>query len=110
MLLPNGERAIIDQRKLAEYCLSPEHDEGSHKAWLFRQLLDLGPEDCELLIAALRNAAATGKALPGILDRYGQRYVIDFAVTGLKGDATVRSAWIIRAGEVLPRLVTCYIL
>ncbi len=110
MLLPNGERAIIDQRKLSDYCLSPEHDEGAHKARLFGRLLGLGQEDVEQLIAELRSAAASGNAVPGVLDRYGQRYVIDFPMTGPAGGTVVRSAWIIRTSETLPRLVTCYIL
>ncbi len=65
MKLPNSREAIIDERKLTEYCLSEEHDEGSHKALLFRQLLGLGLEDAELLIAALRNAAQSGDASTG---------------------------------------------
>ena len=110
MLLPNGERAIIDQRKLIGYCLSLEHDEGAHKALLFRQALGLGHENVDLLIEGLRNAAATASASPGVTDRYGRRYVIDFPMTGPAGQAVVRSAWIIRTDETLPRLVTCYIL
>ena len=45
MLLPNGERAIIDQRKLVGYCLSLEHDEGRTRLWLFRHVLGLGQEN-----------------------------------------------------------------
>jgi hypothetical protein len=110
MFLPNGEQAIIDEQKLVDYCLNVEHDEGAHKAWLFRRLLGLGQEDVELLIAALRDAAATGNAVQGATDRYGRRYVIDFPMTGPAGRPVVRSAWIVRTGESLPRLVTCYIL
>jgi hypothetical protein len=110
MELPHGERAIIDERKVTEYCLSTEHDEGSHKALLFRRLLGLGLEDAELLIAALRKAARTSDATLGRTDRYGQRYVIDFTMAGPAGRGVVRSAWIIRTGETVPRLATCYIL
>jgi hypothetical protein len=110
MKLPNGERAIIDERKVVEYCLSAEHDEGVHKALLFGRLLGLERKDANLLIAALRNAAGTGDAALGAADRYGQRYVIDFTMTGPTDRAIVRSAWIVRTGETLPRLVTCYIL
>jgi hypothetical protein len=110
MLLPNGARAIIDPRKLVDYCLSAEHDEGMHKAWLFRRILGIGQEDVEFLAAALRNAATTRNASQGATDRYGRRYVIDFPLTGPSGGAVVRSVWVIRTGENLPRLVTCYIL
>ncbi len=110
MLLPNGERAIIDQRKLSDYCLSPEHDEGAHKARLFGRLLGLGQEDVEQLIAELRTPRRAETPCQAFLDRYGQRYVIDFPMTGPAGGTVVRSAWIIRTSETLPRLVTCYIL
>ena len=30
MTLPNGDRAIIDPRKLTDYALSPDYDEGKH--------------------------------------------------------------------------------
>jgi hypothetical protein len=35
MKLPDGDKAIIDQRKIIDYSLSPDHDDGKHKARLF---------------------------------------------------------------------------
>lgn len=110
MKLPHGENAIIDPRKLTDYSLSPDHDDGKHKAQLFRDVLGLTREHAGMLLDALRVAAVDGEALRGHADHYGQRYVIDFAFQGLTGSATIRSAWIIRRGETVPRLVTCYIL
>jgi len=110
MKLPNGGNAIIDSRKLSEYCLNPDHDDGQHKADQFRRLVGVTIENADLLIEALRRAAADGEATPGRRDGYGQRYVIDFGFTGPTATATVRSAWIIRTDELTPRLVTCYIL
>jgi hypothetical protein len=43
-------------------------------------------------------------------DRYGRRYVVDFMMKGRAGIATIRSHWIIRLGENIPRLTTCYVL
>jgi hypothetical protein len=110
MKLPLGNDAIIDPRKLTDYCLSPDHDDGQHKAQLFRVLLGLTREHAGMLLDVLREAAADGEAIPGHEDRYGQRYVIDFEFHGPRGRATIRSAWIIRPSETIPRLVTCYIL
>lgn len=31
MKIPNAERAIVDIRKLRDYCLNPEHDVGKHE-------------------------------------------------------------------------------
>ena len=108
--LPNGRQAIVDSRKIANYCLSPEHDDGRHKAHLFQALTGLNRDNAGLLVDALRQAAASGDTAAGRVDRYGRRYVIDFEFTGPSGTAMIRSAWIVRAGEDMPRLVTCYIL
>jgi hypothetical protein len=108
--LPNGERALIDPLKVTGYSLDPDHDEGQHKASLFEALLGINQQNAEILLDALEQAAVTGETVTGKLDKYGQRYVIDFHFRGPGGTATIRSAWIIRISEDFPRLVTCYIL
>lgn len=110
MKLPQGNRAIIDPRKLFEYSLNREHEDGQHKAALFEQLVGIGPETADRLIAALKVAASDGEAVIGRKDRYGQRYTIDFSFSGPRGSATIRSAWIIDAMDIVPRMITCYIL
>jgi len=40
--LPNGDRAILDIRKIEDYCLSPDHPERRHKARVFRDALGMG--------------------------------------------------------------------
>lgn len=37
MLVPNAERAVVDIRKLRDYCLDPTHDDGKHKARLIHE-------------------------------------------------------------------------
>ena len=110
MKLPHGDQAVIDPRKLTEYSLNTQHEDGKDKAYLFDTLLGLNSDNFTLLLDALQVAASTGEATPGKLDRYGQRFVVDFEFLGPAGNATVRSAWIIRQGETVPRLVTGYIL
>lgn len=110
MKLPNADRAIVDAQKITLYCLNPDHEEGQHKARLFRSLLGIDLGNAQLLLDALHRAALDGDAIAGRRDSYGDRYVIDFELSGPVGLATIRSAWIIRTGEDVPRLVTCYIL
>jgi hypothetical protein len=110
MNLPNGDSATIDGRKIVEYCLSSQHEDGRHKAHLFELLVGINAGNASLLVDALREAAAQDDAHLGKLDKYGQRYVIDFDFEGPVGSAIIRSAWIIRPGEPVPRFVTCYIL
>jgi hypothetical protein len=108
--LPNCDRALIDPRKVIGYSLDPEHEEGRHKAHLFDSLVGINRENAKLLLDAIQNAAVSGEAIVGKLDKYGQRYLIDFAFAGPGGTARLRSAWIVRSGEDFPRLVACYIL
>jgi hypothetical protein len=110
MKLPNGDLAIIDPRKIYEYCLSLDHEDGQHKSRLFASILGLAIDQADQLVEALRIAAAAGDAVLGDHDQYGQRFVIDFEFAGTSGNAKIRSAWIIRENETVPRLVTCYIL
>ena len=45
MIIPNAERAAVDIRKLHDYCLNPDHDEGKHKARLFHKALGMTAQD-----------------------------------------------------------------
>jgi|SRR4051794_40650979 hypothetical protein len=110
MKLPGGDQAIIDPRKVIDYCLNPDHEDGQHKARLFASILGLTINHADQLLRALRTAAATEKAVMSKQDKYGQRYLVDFEFRGQAATATIRSAWIIRPDETVPRLVTCYIL
>jgi hypothetical protein len=110
MKLPNGDRAFVDLRKLADYCLNPAHFRGRHKARVFASALDLTAENAEELRQLLLASAAAVDAEFDSSDEYGDRYVLDFDVARGNFSARVRSAWIIRWGEQFPRLTSCYVL
>jgi len=107
--LPNGERAIVDLRKLRDYCLNPDSPRGRHKARVFRAALGLTAADAPKLQARLREIASTEDAKLEELDLYGQRYTIDFEMVTKLGKAIVRSGWIVVGGKTAPRLTTCYV-
>src|SRR5437870_756935 len=107
MKLPKGDGVLIDPRKINDYCLSHDHDDGKHSARLFHDLLRLSTESAALLLDDLKRAVVNGDATLGKLDKYGQRYVIDFEFVGPGVQAILRSAWIVRSDEDFPRLVTC---
>ena len=109
MRLPQGVRAVVDIRKLRDYCLNPESPRGKHKARVFAAALGLRAADAPKLQAKLREIARVGDARLGELDRYGQRYTIDFEITTHVGTATIRSGWIVIRGKSAPRLTTCYV-
>lgn len=64
MRLPNGDQAIVEIVKLQEYCLSPTHPRGRHKARVFAAVLGLTADNAELLRDALLRAALTEDAPP----------------------------------------------
>jgi hypothetical protein len=109
MLLPNGEHAIVDIRKLRDYCLNPDSPRGSNKARVFAAALGITAAGASQLQAKLLEAARAADALPGELDIYGQRYIVDFELETKVGKAIVRSGWIILRDETAPRLTTCYV-
>jgi len=109
MKLPNGELAVVDSAKLREYCLNPHHARGRHKARVFASI-DVHQDGSEILRDALLTAARESEARPGDANQYGQRYVVDFEFVRHGRTAKIRSLWIVRIGENLPRLTTCYVL
>jgi hypothetical protein len=109
MKLPNGARAIVDIRKLQGYCLNPQHPRGRNKARVFASV-GIREADAEELKTALRAAARDGEAVLGAANPYGQRDVVDFDMARHGRTVRIRSTWIVRAGEDLPRLTSCYVL
>jgi hypothetical protein len=110
MRLPNPDLAIIDDRKLAGYSLNLEHQEGQHKARVFKAALNMDVSHLEKLKLALLSAVVNNEAVPTTKNAYGQKYVIDFPLNHEDKTATIHSVWIVRDNENFPRLITCYIL
>jgi hypothetical protein len=108
MLIPNAEKAVVNIRKLRDYCLNPEHDDGKHKARLFLSSLGMKAEDAEDLRQILLKIVVTHEARLSRQDEFGQRYSVDFTIEWQNRSATLRSGWILEHGSETPRLTTCY--
>lgn len=108
MLIPNAENAIVDIRKLRDYCLNLEHDEGKHKALLFSMVFRMTANDAENLRQILLQVVKTHEAKLGRQDEFGQRYTLDFQLEWQDRSGIVRSGWIVEQGFDLPKLTTCY--
>jgi hypothetical protein len=61
------------------------------------------------LIAAIMNNIQNAKCMLGEGDEYGQRYVVDMEFQRNTEKAVVRTIWIIKTGELQPRLTTCFV-
>jgi hypothetical protein len=108
MLIPNAGQAIVDIRKLRDYCLNLEHDDGKHKARLFSSILGMTANDAAELQKILLEVVTTYEAQLGRQDKFGQRYTLDFQIEWQNRKATLRSGWIIEHGSEIPKLTTCY--
>ena len=64
MLLPNSDRAIVDDAKVREYLLSASHPVGRFKSVFFVRL-GFSTEDWTTLRDALLEFGRAGDALPG---------------------------------------------
>ncbi len=99
---------MVDIRKLRDYCLNLEHDDGKHKARLFSSILGMTAENAEELQQILLKVVKTGEVRLGRKDGFGQRYTLDFTLEWQNRSATLRSGWIIEHGSTVPKLTTCY--
>jgi len=108
--LPNADAALLEIGKLRDYCLSPEHPRGKHKARMFRAALGFGREDSAELQAYLLEAVRTETAAALHADLWGQYWRVDAPIARQGRQAVIRSLWIVRKGEDAPRFVTCWVL
>ncbi|BAZ51781.1 hypothetical protein NIES4103_44390 [Nostoc sp. NIES-4103] len=107
-LIPNAENAVVEIRKLRDYCLNSQHDQGKHKARLFLSSLGMTADNAEELRQILLEIVKTHEASLGKRDEFGQRYIIDFTLEWQDKSATIRSAWMIENDSDIPKLTTCY--
>jgi hypothetical protein len=70
--LPHGDQAILDMRKIEDYCLNPSHPRGRHKARVFREALDLQRSDASWLRDALLDTARSAEAFQDGEDAWGR--------------------------------------
>jgi uncharacterized protein DUF6883 len=108
--LPRGDRAILDIRKIREYCLNPAHPRGRHKARVFRDALGIQQSDAVWFRAVLLEAARSGDALHLGTDGWGSQWRLDMSIERQGKRGVVRTIWIVRAGDEVPRFVTCWVL
>lgn len=108
--LPNSDRAVLDIRKIEDYCLNLSHPRGRHKARVFREALDLKQSDAAWLRDALLEAARFSEAAQVAADAWGTYWRFDETVRRHGKSAVVRTIWIVRAGENVPRFVTGWVL
>jgi hypothetical protein len=107
-ILRNADRAVVDERKVRDYLLNPLHPRGGHKARMFAAALGYRRFDHARLIAQIREGIVRHEAAPIDAVVYGERFRVDIPIIGPAGSAIVRTLWIVRTGEHVPRLTSAY--
>ena len=110
MKVPNADRAVVDIRKLTDYCLSHEHPRGKHKARVFLSALGMTTVHAGEFRDALLQKVRSEDCTIGAVDEYGARYIVDFTYARGDKQIMVRSTWIIKVDEDVPRLTSCFVL
>jgi hypothetical protein len=105
MKVPNADRAIVDIRKLTDYCLSYEHPRGRHKAQVFQSALALTATNATEIRDLLLKKVRSEDSAMGLTDEYGTRYIVDFAYARSGKQAMLRSTWIIKLTATCEDLV-----
>lgn len=108
MLIPNGELAVVDIRKLRDYCLNLNHDVGKHKARLFLSILGMNADDAEDLRQILLAVILTHEARLQRQDEFGQRYTLDFPIEWQNKGAILRSGTILHGSRLDPDTSNLY--
>jgi hypothetical protein len=109
---PTFRQIIVDITKLRDYCLSPSHPHGRHKARVFRSRLGLQPTDAESLREALLDAVRNypERLVHTKTDHHGRHFVLAFGMNTAVGTGIIRSIWIVPTGEEdVLRFISCYL-
>jgi hypothetical protein len=108
--LPNPDQAVLDTRKMEDYCLNPLHPRGRHKARVFREALHLQRSDAAWLRETLLEAARSCEASQIAANEWGAHWRLDARIRRQDKSAMVRTIWIVRTSESLPIFVSCWVL
>jgi hypothetical protein len=107
-VIPDFSHVQIAPEKVRDYLLSPSHPVGRYKAVVFSSL-GYRQENWQALADDLARLAALGTPVPGQLSPHGAKYEVSGMLSGPVGrSARIRTAWIVRSGELTPRFITAY--
>ena len=109
MLLPAGKQAVVEDAKILDYVLNPEHPLGRHHAKLFEGLLGITRVNYQVLKEQLLRAAVTVQVEAGKPSPFGQKFEMRVLVRGPLGTRPVLAVWMHEQGQASPRLITCYV-
>lgn len=102
------DAATVDDRKIVDYLLSPEHPIGGDKAAFFIAV-GYSPDEWTRLRDDLLSIADGGQTVSEDSTAFGQKYVRDGVIETPTGRMIgLRTIWISDEPDDPPRLVTAY--
>jgi hypothetical protein len=108
MKLPHLENAVVPERKVVAYLLSPEHDEGAAKARFFLKFGHTRVQWQDLARSLLKHASEHD-IVSEEKTAFGNRYVIEGGFDAADGRRpNLRVVWFLDPGSEIPRLITAY--
>jgi hypothetical protein len=108
VLLPNAERAVVDDAKVRDYLLSPTHPVGRFKS-VFFIALGFSVDRWEVLRDALLELARTLDATPGQPSPFGSKFEIRATLQGPSGrQAEVVTVWMVSNDRDFPHFITSH--
>jgi hypothetical protein len=75
---------------------------------LFAATIGYRRANYQALIEQIKQGTLAFEAVPRGSTPYGDRFQVELRVNGPKGSAVVRTLWIYRAGEDVPRFTSAY--
>ncbi|MGP1347256.1 MAG: DUF6883 domain-containing protein [Phycisphaerales bacterium] len=114
MKLPNAEHAIVDDRKIADYLLSPTHPVGRHKCAYFQSFGFSQANPAEFGGALVRHAI-DNTVHETELTPFGTKHTVEGPLTTPDSrNPTIRTVWMMITPPAVsnrtpvPRLITAY--
>ena len=106
--LPDCEKARIEDNKLFNYLLNPNHPDGKSKAQFYK-LIGYSPDKGEQLRADLLRLACMGLVTDELPNRIGRKYVVVGPIDAPNGKTyQLLTVWAVEPPNEEPRLITAY--
>jgi hypothetical protein len=108
MTMPNRHNSAVEDHKITDYLLNPNHKDGAPKEKFFT-MHGFSLQNIEVLRTALLNHAMNRDIAKQMTSPHGDKYVLICEVeTPDERNPCIKSIWIINHGELNPRLISAY--
>lgn len=110
-IMPNYDKATIDDRKFLEYSLDMNSTNGKDKAIAYEKGLGYNKTNFQSLKWQIEKNINSGKAAPKQIKStgHGTKYVFEIPVTGPNGKTKTVVVYQIDKDKTIPRLITNYL-